>query len=165
MQRRSTTSYRLTLELSGGEAVRLERDVRRQHSYTAVCEHDSAALKARQCCEACGLRAKNEPLATSTTLQRTARTTKYEDALCTSARKTRQTTKRAKDINAGQPGTADAALPARSRDVKRARDNAGKMLCRLTLELSGGEAVRLERVVSALLERGGHDADLPTDHG
>src|SRR6185312_16669246 len=29
MTRRTTTSYRLTLELSGGEAVRLERNVRR----------------------------------------------------------------------------------------------------------------------------------------
>jgi len=35
-------------------------------------------------------------------------------------------TKRAKDNNAGQPGTENAALPARSRDVKRARNRAGK---------------------------------------
>jgi hypothetical protein len=35
--------------------------------------------------------------------QRTARTTKYEDAMCANARKTRQVTKRAKDNNAGQP--------------------------------------------------------------
>jgi hypothetical protein len=62
-------------------------------------------LNARQCREARGLRAKNEPLTTNTTLQRTARTTKYEDAMCANARKTRRTTKRAKDSNAGQPET------------------------------------------------------------
>ena len=49
--------------------------------------------------------------------------------------------------NAGQPGTTNAALPTRSQDVKHAKHREEKMLCRLTLELSGGEAVRLERVV------------------
>jgi hypothetical protein len=71
-------------------------------------------LNARQCHETCGLRAKNEPLTKDATPQRTARTTKYEDAMCANARKTRQATKRAKDNHAGQPGTANAALPARS---------------------------------------------------
>ncbi|WP_139351391.1 hypothetical protein [Rhodanobacter sp. B05] len=116
----------LTLELSGGEAVRLERDVRRQHGCPAVCEHDSAALKARQCREARGLRAKNEPLATSVTLQRTARTTEYEDAACANARKIRQTTKRTKGNNAGQPGTANRRFATRSQDVKRAKHYEGK---------------------------------------
>ena len=51
---------------------------------------------------------------------------------------------RAKDDNAGQPGTANAALPTRSQDVKRAKHYEGKTLCRLTPELSGGEAVRLD---------------------
>jgi hypothetical protein len=83
-------------------------------------------LNARQCHEVCGLRAKNEPLTTSSTLQRTARTTKYEDAICADARKTRRTTKRAKDNNAGQPRTANAALPPRSQDVKRAKHYEGK---------------------------------------
>jgi len=46
--------------------------------------------------------------------------------MCANARKTRQATKRAKDNNAGQPGTANAALPARSRDVKRAKHYEGK---------------------------------------
>ena len=55
--------------------------------------------------------------------------------------------KRAKDDNAGQPGTANAALPTRSQDVKRAKHYERKMLCRLTLKLSGGVAVRLERTV------------------
>jgi hypothetical protein len=68
-------------------------------------------LNAQQCREACGLRAKNEPLTTNATLQRTARTTKQEDTMCANARKTRRTAKRAKDDNAGQPGTANAALP------------------------------------------------------
>jgi len=99
-------------------------------------------LNARQCREACGLRAKNEPLTKNVTPQRTARTTKYEDATWANARKTRQATKRAKDNNAGQPGTANAALPTRSRDEKRARNHAGKMLCRLTLELSGARLFR-----------------------
>jgi hypothetical protein len=37
-------------------------------------------LKARQCGEASGLRAKNEPLTTNATLRRTARTAKNEEA-------------------------------------------------------------------------------------
>jgi len=64
--------------------------------------HDNAALNARQCHETCGLRAKNEPLTKDATPQRTARTTKYEDAMCANARKTRQATKRAKDNHACQ---------------------------------------------------------------
>jgi len=47
-------------------------------------------LNARQCHKACGLRTENEPLTTDATPQRTARTTKYEDAMCANARKTRQ---------------------------------------------------------------------------
>jgi len=58
-------------------------------------------LNARQCHETCGLRTKNEPLTTDATPQRTARTTKCEDAMCANARKTRQATKRAKNNNAG----------------------------------------------------------------
>jgi len=91
-----------------------------------VCEHDSAALNAQQCRATCGLRAKNEPLATNTTLQQTARTTEYEDAMCASARKTRQTTKRTKGNNAGQPGTANSRFATRSQDVKRAKHYEGK---------------------------------------
>jgi len=83
-------------------------------------------LNARQCREGCGLRAKNEPLTTSTTLQRAARTTKHEDAVCANARKTPQTTKRTKDNNAGQPGTANAALPTRSQDEKHSKHYEGK---------------------------------------
>jgi hypothetical protein len=59
--------------------------------YAIGCQHDSAALKARQCRKACGQRAKNEPLTTNATLRRTARTTKYEDAICANARKIRRT--------------------------------------------------------------------------
>jgi hypothetical protein len=58
-------------------------------------------LNARQCHETCGLRAKNEPLMTNATLQQTARNVKHEDAKCANARKTRRTTRRAKDDNAG----------------------------------------------------------------
>jgi len=47
-------------------------------------------LNARQCHETCGLRTKNEPLTTDATPQRTARTTKYEEAMYAYARKTRQ---------------------------------------------------------------------------
>jgi hypothetical protein len=83
-------------------------------------------LKTRQCREACGLRAKNEPLATSAKLRRTARTTEYEDATCANARKTRQTTKRTKGNNAGQPGTANRCFATRSQDVKRAKHSEGK---------------------------------------
>jgi hypothetical protein len=71
--------------------------------------------------------------------------------MCANARKARRTTKRTKDNKAGQPGTADAALPTRSQDVKRAKHCEEKMLCRLTLELSGGAAVRLERNVRRYL--------------
>jgi hypothetical protein len=38
-----------------------------------------------------------------------------------------------------------------NREVTHAGQTQKKMLCRLTLELSGGEAVRLERVVRATL--------------
>jgi len=65
--------------------------------------HDSAALKTQQCREGCGLRAKNEPLTTKTTLRHTARMTKYEDATCANARETQRTTKRTKGNIAGQP--------------------------------------------------------------
>jgi hypothetical protein len=82
-------------------------------------------LNARQCREACGLRAKNEPLTTNATLQRTTRTTKYEDAMCANARKTRQTAKRTKGNNAGQPGTASRCFATRSQDVKRAKRYEG----------------------------------------
>jgi hypothetical protein len=58
-------------------------------------------LNGRQCHETCGLRAKDEPLTTDAMPQRTARTTKYEEAMCANARKARQATKRAKDNNAG----------------------------------------------------------------
>jgi hypothetical protein len=101
-------------------------------------------LNTGQCHETCGLRTENEPLTTGPTLQRTARTTKYEDAMCANARKARQATKRTKDNNAGQPGTANAALPARSPRRETREEPRRKMLCRLTLELSGGVAVRLE---------------------
>ncbi|MGY3040749.1 hypothetical protein ACVWWQ_002372 [Rhodanobacter sp. TND4EL1] len=68
--------------------------------------HDSAALKARQCRDGCGLRAKNEPLTTKITLRHTARTAKQEEAKCANARETQRTTKRAKENNAGQPEPA-----------------------------------------------------------
>jgi hypothetical protein len=58
-------------------------------------------LNARQCREACGLRAKNEPQTTKARLQRTARSVLQEEAKYDNARQTRQTTKRAKDNNAG----------------------------------------------------------------
>jgi hypothetical protein len=72
-------------------------------------------LDARQCRETCGLRAKNEPLTTNATLQRTARTATHEDAKCANARKTQRTTNRAKNDNAGQPETTQRALQTRSR--------------------------------------------------
>jgi hypothetical protein len=62
-------------------------------------------LNARQCHETCGLRAKNEPVTTNAKLRQTARTAKHEDAGRDSARQPRQTIKRAKDDNAGQPET------------------------------------------------------------
>src|SRR5690606_20799089 len=100
--------------------------------YPAVCEHDSAALNARQCREACGVRARNEPLTTNVMLQRTARTTKQEDAACVNARKTRQTTKHAKGNNAGHPGTAKRRF-ANTKPERETREALGrKMLCRLT---------------------------------
>ena len=97
----------------------------------------------RQCRENCGLRAKNEPLTTDATLRRTARAVKYERTRSDNARKTRQTAKRTKDDDAGQPETTCCAQHKRSRKDD-SRDNYKEMLlCRLTLELSGGEAVRL----------------------
>jgi len=62
-------------------------------------------LNARQRREAGGLRTKNEPLTTNTTLRRAARTTRYEETKYANARKTRRTTQGAKDDNAGQPET------------------------------------------------------------
>jgi hypothetical protein len=56
-------------------------------------------------------------------------------------------TKRAKDDNAGQPETTQRALQTRSRKRDDGEKLRRKMLCRLTLELSGGAAVRLERNV------------------
>jgi len=79
-----------------------------------VSQHDSAALKARQCRAACGLRAKNEPLTTNATLQRIARTTKYEDAMCANAAQDTTNTKRTKDCDAGQPEATCLAQPMRS---------------------------------------------------
>jgi hypothetical protein len=91
--------------------------------------HDNAALNAPQCREACGLRAKNEPLATDATLRQTARIVKHEDACCDSARQPRQTTKRAADNNAGQPETAECMQLMRSQNATRTRSNCeGKML-------------------------------------
>jgi hypothetical protein len=105
--------------------------------------HDSAALNARQCREACGLRAKNEPLTTNATLQRTARTTKPEDATCANARKARRTTKRTKDDNAGQPETTCLAQPMRSQKWRTRHNDKRMLLCRLTLELSGARFSRV----------------------
>jgi hypothetical protein len=86
-------------------------------------------LKARQCREACGLRAKNEPLATNATLGKTARTARHEDTRYANARETRRTTKRAKDNNAGQPETTQCAQPMRSQNAARTRNDCeGKML-------------------------------------
>jgi hypothetical protein len=65
----------------------------------------------------------------------------------TNARQTQETTMRAKDDNAGRPETTQCAQLTRSQKAKRATQPRRKMLCRLTLELSGGEAVRLERFV------------------
>jgi hypothetical protein len=104
-------------------------------------------LDARQWREICGLRAKNEPLTTKTKLRRTARIAQQEEARYDNARQTQRTTKHAKDTNAGHPETTNAALPARSQDVKCAKHYEGKTLCRLTLELSGAGGVRLERLV------------------
>jgi hypothetical protein len=83
--------------------------------------HDSAALKARQCRDGCGLRAKNEPLTTKAKLRQTARTTKPEDARYANARETRQTTQRATDNNAGQPETTRLAQPTQSQDETYAK--------------------------------------------
>jgi hypothetical protein len=88
--------------------------------------HDSAAFDVQQCRAACGLRAKNEPLTTTARLRRTARSVQQEEARYDNARQTRRTTKRAKDNNAGQPKTANAALPARSQDAKRSKQYKGK---------------------------------------
>ena len=86
-----------------------------------------------------GLRATNEPLTTDATLRRTARTAKYEKTQSDNARKTRKTTKRTADDNAGQPGTANAALPTRSQKATCAMHYKGRMLCRLTPEVTGAK--------------------------
>jgi hypothetical protein len=119
-------------------------------------------LNARQCRETCGLRAKNKPLTTSATLRRTARTAKHEDARYASARKTQRTTRRTKDDNAGQPGTTQGAQLTRSQKAKRATQPRRKMLCRLTLELSGGAAVRLNEMLDGCDAARSGDNDLPT---
>jgi len=84
-------------------------------------------LNARQRRGACGLRAKNEPLMTNTTLRRTARTTEKVDAMRANARKTRRTTKHAGDDNAGQPKTRWLAQLTRSKNA--ARDTTTKGCC------------------------------------
>jgi hypothetical protein len=83
-------------------------------------------LNARQCREDCGLRAKNEPLTTNARLRRAARTMKCEEARYANARKTRRTTKRAKDDNAGQPETTQRALQTRSRNAAATKNYEGK---------------------------------------
>ena len=98
----------------------------------------------RKCSDDGGLRAKNEPLTIDGTLLQTARAAKYERTKSDNARKTRWTAKRTKDDNAGQPETTCCAQQKRSRKGN-ARDNYKEiLLCRLTLELSGGGAVRLD---------------------
>src|SRR6185437_2720791 len=81
----------LTLELSGGVAVRLERDVRRQHGCATVCEHDSAALKAQQCRVDSGLREESDRLRRPPCCHepRAPRGTKARDATTRAARDTR----------------------------------------------------------------------------
>jgi hypothetical protein len=69
-----------------------------------MCEHDSAALKARQCRVDGGLREENEPLATTAKLPRTARTARYEEAKCDNARNLR-------DIRPSARNTATQAGP------------------------------------------------------
>jgi hypothetical protein len=72
-------------------------------------------LNARQCGEAGGLRAKNEPLATDANLRRTARTAKNEEARCANACNVRMTTRRTKHCKAGRPETTQNAWPMRSK--------------------------------------------------
>ena len=112
-----------------------------------MCEHDSAALKARQCRVDSGLREENEPLATTAMLPRTARTARHEGARCDNARSLRHTTMRMKYCHAGRPElTRRAHIDAKPGRRER-RETAKKLLCRLTLELSGAGGVRLERIV------------------
>jgi hypothetical protein len=108
-------------------------------------------LNVGQCRETLGLRTKNEPLTADATLRQTARNAKHEDAKYGNARKMRKTTKRATNNNAGQPETTQNAKLMRSEKAPRATQLQVMLLCRLTLELSGGEAVRLERDVRAHL--------------
>jgi hypothetical protein len=82
----------------------LGRDVRTAARYPTACQHDTAALHARQCRNGCGLRAASERLTIKATLPKTAHATEHEDAKCAHARETRKTTWRAKNRNAGQPG-------------------------------------------------------------
>src|SRR6185312_7717274 len=80
-------------------------------------------------------------------LPRTARTARHEGARCHNARSPRHTTMRTKHCHAGRPElTRRAHIDAKPGRRER-RETAKKLLCRLTLELSGGEAVRLERNV------------------
>jgi hypothetical protein len=104
-------------------------------------------LNARQCHETFGLRAKNEPLTTDTTLRQTAPTVKHEEMRYDNARKTGKTTKRTTDNNAGRPEPHETRDRCEARKQRTQCNYKGMLLCRLTLELSGGEAVRLERDV------------------
>jgi hypothetical protein len=104
-------------------------------------------LDGRQCRETLGLRATNEPLTTDAALRQTARTLKQEELRYDNARKTRRTTRRATDNNAGRPETTRNAQPMRSKKAPHATHYKEMLLCRLTLELSGGVAFRLEQFV------------------
>jgi len=101
-------------------------------------------LNARQRPEASGLRQENEPPATKATLPQPARTVLREDASANNARNVRHATKRTKHFNAGRPELAQSTCIDAKPESRDRRVATKKMPCRLTLELSGGEAVRLE---------------------
>src|SRR6185437_2542463 len=95
-------------------------------------------------------------------LPRTARTARHEGARCDNARSPRHTTMRTKHCHAGRPElTRRAHIDAKPGRRERT-ETAKKLLCRLTLELSGGEAVRLERdVMAATAQCTGRPTRLP----
>jgi len=100
----------LTLELSGGVAVRLERNVRRQHAAPPFA--DTIALlsmpgNAAQlvACERRTNRWRQTPRCDKPRAPRSAKKTR-----CDNARKTQRTTKRTKGNDAGRPGATQRAL-------------------------------------------------------
>jgi hypothetical protein len=87
------------------------------------------------------VRNEREQLAMAWTLAQTARDGRHEEARNENARNTRDATKQR---NKATRAPACNTPSVWNRRITHAGQTQKKMLCRLTLELSGGVAVRLE---------------------